>query len=47
MLNFNLFVQVAKLFVESLDYEKDVKALSLFDYRKPALEKRKAEATLV
>ncbi|KAK0067220.1 carbamoyl-phosphate synthase [ammonia] mitochondrial [Biomphalaria pfeifferi] len=39
--------EVAKLFVESLDYEKDVKALSLFDYRKPALEKRKAEATLV
>ncbi|CAL1529066.1 unnamed protein product [Lymnaea stagnalis] len=34
--------EVAKLFVESLDYEKDVKALSLFDYRKTSGEKRKA-----
>ncbi|XP_059172198.1 carbamoyl-phosphate synthase [ammonia], mitochondrial-like [Physella acuta] len=33
--------EVAKLFVESLDYAKDVKALSLFDYRKPENEKRK------
>ncbi|BFZ22052.1 hypothetical protein BsWGS_25091 [Bradybaena similaris] len=39
--------EVAKLFVEALDYQKDLQALSLLDYRKTPREKRpKAESAV-